>query len=58
MVIMRLCKNIYEKFKKFSRRDKWCPRENGKFILKGGVKCKIKTKNKNKKIKRRKNEKD
>lgn len=28
--------------------DKWCPRENGKFILKGDVKCKIKTKNKNK----------
>ena len=28
--------------------DKWCPCENGKFILKGGVKCKIKTKNKNK----------
>ena len=43
---MRLCKNIYEKFKNFSRRDKWCPRENGKFILKGGVKCKIKLKTK------------
>ena len=36
------------KLKNIFRRDKWCPRENGKFILKGGVKCKIKTKNKNK----------
>ena len=45
---MRLCKNIYEKFKNFYRCDKCCHSENGKFILKGGVKCKIKTKNKNK----------
>ena len=37
-----------KKLKNISRRDKCCPRENGKFILKGGVKCKIKTKNKNK----------
>ena len=43
---MRLCKNIYEKFKNFYRCDKCCHSENGKF--KGGVKCKIKTKNKNK----------
>ena len=33
--------------------DKWCPRENSKIILNGGVKCKIRTKNKTKKIKRR-----
>lgn len=24
--------------------DKWCPRENCKIVLNGGVKCKMKTK--------------
>ena len=37
-----------KKLKNISRRDKCCPRENGKFILKGGVKCKMKTKKTNK----------